>query len=254
MRYLRRRRVGNKSILRIVRGLVIIVPFISAAASAETKDAKTNDSKCESRKSKQEQTMTKKNDHLPPYVHIDVETCPNREVLREPAETITFPLSAENRKVAEILLEKFLNEENCAGLAAPQIGFGKRIIVYAIPEDTKNYRNDADEVVETRILINPEYEPVGDETVVDWEGCFSVANTYGEVPRYQEIRYRAYDTEGRKIEGIAQGFHARLLQHEIGHINGQLFIDLITPECRSGSLEEMRALRKAEMEAKKKRG
>ncbi|MBX9697524.1 MAG: peptide deformylase, partial [Alphaproteobacteria bacterium] len=161
-------------------------------------------------------------------------------------------LSKENRMVAEILLEKFQNEENCAGLAAPQIGFGKRIIVYAIPEDTKNYRNDADEIVEMRVLINPEYEPIGDVTVVDWEGCFSVANTCAEVPRFQEIRYKAYDMEGRKIEGIAKGFHARLLQHEIGHINGQLFIDLVTPGCRSGSLEEMRALRKAEFEAKKK--
>lgn len=197
--------------------------------------------------------MRKSNDHLPPYVHIDVETCPNREVLREPAETISFPLSKENRTIAEILLEKFLNEENCAGLAAPQIGFGKRIIAYAIPEDVKNYRHDAGEIVETRVLINPEYEPMGDATVVDWEGCFSVAHTYGEVPRFQKIRYTAYNMEGQKIEGVAEGFHARLLQHEIGHINGQLFIDLITPECRSGSLEEMRALREAEFKEKKKR-
>lgn len=232
----------------------MIMLFTSVTASAESECADTNAKKSESKKSKQEQTMTKKKDPLPPYVHIDLDTCPNREVLRNPAEIISFPLSAEDRKVAEILLEKFLNEENCAGLAAPQIGFGKRIIVYAIPEDIKNYRDDADEIVETRVLINPEYEPIGDAKVVDWEGCFSVASTYGEVPRYQKIRYRGYDMEGRKVEAVAQGFHARLLQHEIGHINGQLFIDLITPECRSGSLEEMRALRQAEFEHKKKRG
>lgn len=201
----------------------------------------------------QDTSMKKSAQNLPDYVHIDVEACALKHVLRDPAETVLFPLSEGDQKIVDILREKFLKEENCAGLAAPQIGFSKRIIVYAIPEDIKNYRLDSDEVVPTRVLINPGYEPMSDTKVKDWEGCFSVAHTCGEVPRYKEIRYWGYDEKGRKIEGVARGFHARLLQHEIGHINGELFIDLFTPDCRSGPLEEMRALRKKEFEAAQKR-
>lgn len=190
---------------------------------------------------------------LPDYVYTDVESCALRHVLRQSAQTITFPLSRDDRESMDMLVDKFMQEQNCAGLAAPQIGISKRIIVYAIPEEIKQFRLDADEVVDRRVLINPEYKPLTEEKVKDWEGCFSVAYTCGEVPRYKEIYYQGYDPEGVKVEGIARGFHARLLQHEIGHINGELFIDLVTPDCRVGPIDEMRALRAREFEEAKKR-
>lgn len=243
------RRPNKKCIiLSIALGAVcgVWAPLLSATDQKSPLKGQNNTTK-------EQDAIMKSRKKLPDYVHIDVETCTLKQVLREPSEEVSFPLSAEDQGIVDVLREKFLNEENCAGLAAPQIGFSKRIIVYAIPEEIKNYRLDSDEVVPTRVLINPAYEPLSETKVKDWEGCFSVAHTCGEVPRYKEIRYWGYDEKGNKIEGIARGFHARLLQHEIGHINGELFIDLFTSDCRSGPLEEMRAIRQKEFEEAKKR-
>lgn len=242
-------RPNNRIILSVALVAVcgVWTPLLSATDQKGLLKGQNNTTK------EQDAIMMSRSKKLPDYVHIDVETCPLKQVLRDPSAEVSFPLSVEDQEIVNVLREKFLNEENCAGLAAPQIGFSKRIIVYAIPEEIKNYRLDSDEVVLTRVLINPGYEPLSETKVKDWEGCFSVAHTCGEVPRYKEIRYWGYDERGHKIEGIARGFHARLLQHEIGHINGELFIDLFTPDCRSGPLEEMRVLRQKEFEEAKKR-
>lgn len=185
---------------------------------------------------------------LPTYVHIDDEKCENREVLRTRAQDIKFPLSEEDNNVVNQLVEKFGKEQNCAGLAAPQIGYGKRIIVFHVPEDVKSLRKDVYEIIPPTVLINPQYQPIGDGKTIDWEGCFSVKYTMGEVPRYTTIAYHGYDASGKQVEGVAKGFLARLIQHEIGHLNAELFIDLITKDCRSGPIEEMRALRLKERE------
>ena len=189
---------------------------------------------------------------LPNYVHIDDEKCENRDVLRVPAQVVKYPLSNEDKTVLNHLVEKFSKEETCAGLAAPQIGYEKRIIVFHVPEEYKSLRKDAHEIVPTTVLINPQYQPMGDEKTIDWEGCFSVKYTMGEVPRFSTIAYQDYDASGNKVEGIAKGFLARLIQHEVGHLNGELFIDLITKDCRSGPVEEMRALRLKEREEENK--
>ena len=185
---------------------------------------------------------------LPDYVHIDDENCKSRDVLRTPAQDIEFPLSDDNKTVLNQLMDKFGKEQNCAGLAATQIGYGKRIIVLHVPEDVKSLRKDVYEIVPPTVLFNPQYHPIGDEKTIDWEGCFSVKYTMGEVLRYTTIAYQGYDASGNKVEGIAKGFLARLIQHEIGHLNGELFIDLITKGCRNGPIEEMRALRLKERE------
>jgi len=186
---------------------------------------------------------------LPEYVQIDDVSSKNRDVLRTHAEEIQFPLSDEDKAIVDQLVFKFSNEQNCAGLAAPQIGYGKRIVVFHVSEDAKSLRKDVYETVPPIVLVNPQYHPVGSDKTIDWEGCFSVKLTMGEVPRYTTIAYQGYDTSGNKVEGIAKGFLARLIQHEVGHLNGELFIDLITKGCRSGPVEEMRAVRIKEREA-----
>lgn len=167
---------------------------------------------------------------FPSYVVINDPTSPNKDVLRRPAETVTFPLSQENKDIIAVLAKKFDKEENCAGLAAPQIGFNKRIIIFAVPDDPelKKWHPDLTETMKRTIWINPTYEPVGKEKSKDYEGCFSVHDLAGAIPRFKTIRYTAYTPEGQLVKGIAHGFLARVIQHEVDHINGKLFIDYVS--------------------------
>ncbi len=186
-----------------------------------------------------------------PYVVVNDENCQNLDILTSPAEAVKFPLTDEDREIAEQLIYQFRHEENCAGLAAPQIGFSKRIIIFSVPEDTKEHRVDAFDTIPETLLINPTYKPFGDKKSLDWEACFSVNDYGGEVERFTNIYYEGFDINGKKIKGQAKGFLARLIQHEIGHLNGQLFIHLLKPNARQGTLEEIRAIRRSEFKAKK---
>lgn len=169
---------------------------------------------------------------LPDYVVINDPKCEKKEVLRNPAETVTFPLTPETKKIIEQLEAKFDQEENIAGLAAPQVGFNKRIIVFAVYDDPeiKKFRHDLTDTMDKSIWINPSYTALSKDKSLDWEGCFSVDEFAGQVPRYTEISYEAWTPEGKKVTGTARGFLARLLQHEIDHINGKLFIDYLSKD------------------------
>jgi len=109
---------------------------------------------------------------------------------------------------------------NGAGLAAPQIAVSLRIVIFGISENPRY--PDADSVPET-VLINPEISIIGPERDSAWEGCLSVPHMRGLVPRYTSIRYRGYDTQGNLIEREAHGFHARVVQHEVDHLDGILY-------------------------------
>ena len=109
---------------------------------------------------------------------------------------------------------------NGAGLAAPQIAVPLRIVIFGI-SDNPRYP-DADSVPET-ILINPEISIIGTERESEWEGCLSVPHMRGLVPRYTSIRYRGCDMQGNVIEREAHGFHARVVQHEVDHLDGVLY-------------------------------
>jgi peptide deformylase len=186
---------------------------------------------------------------LPEYIQIDNEECHNRDVLRKSAPRVEFPLSDEDKTVLQQLVEKFKSEAKCAGLAAPQIGYSKQMIIFHVPESVKELRKDVFDEIPPTVLINPQYQPLSDEKTIDWEGCFSVKYIMAEVPRFTQIAYQGYDVSGNKIEKIAKGYLARVIQHEVGHLNGELFIDLITENCRSGPIEAMRALRLKEMKS-----
>ena len=109
---------------------------------------------------------------------------------------------------------------NGAGLAAPQIGEDLQLVIFGF-ERNERYP-DAPPVPQT-VLINPVIEPIGDERVDGWEGCLSVPGLRGVVPRFARSRYRGVDPQGRPIEREAEGFHARVVQHECDHLIGRLY-------------------------------
>ena len=109
---------------------------------------------------------------------------------------------------------------NGAGLAAPQIGVDLQLVIYGF--DRNERYPDAPTVPKT-VLINPTIEPIGDAEVDGWEGCLSVPGLRGVVPRWERIRYTGFDHQGQPIEREADGFHARVVQHECDHLIGRLY-------------------------------
>jgi peptide deformylase len=109
---------------------------------------------------------------------------------------------------------------NGAGLAAPQIGVDLALVIFGFKQNTRY--PEAPAVPET-VLINPVITPLGDEEEEGWEGCLSVPGLRGVVPRYARIRYSGFDPQGRPIEREAEGFHARVVQHECDHLLGKLY-------------------------------
>jgi peptide deformylase len=109
---------------------------------------------------------------------------------------------------------------NGAGLAAPQIGEDLQLVIFGF-ERNERYP-DAPPVPQT-VLLNPVIEPLGDDLVDGWEGCLSVPGLRGVVPRFARIRYRGVDPRGQPIDREADGFHARVVQHECDHLIGRLY-------------------------------
>ena len=109
---------------------------------------------------------------------------------------------------------------NGAGLAAPQIGVDLALVIFGFKQNTRY--PDAPPVPET-VLINPSITPLSDEEIEGWEGCLSVPGLRGVVPRFAHIRYSGFDPQGRRIEREAEGFHARVVQHECDHLLGKLY-------------------------------
>jgi peptide deformylase len=117
-------------------------------------------------------------------------------------------------------MEETMHHLDGAGLAAPQIGVGLRVVVFGF-EDNPRYP-DADSVPYT-VLINPVLTPLSDEIEEGWEGCLSVPGLRGLVPRWRHLRYTGFDPFGQRIERSVEGFHARVVQHECDHLDGILY-------------------------------
>lgn len=109
---------------------------------------------------------------------------------------------------------------NGAGLAAPQIGVSQRVVIFGVEA---NPRYPEVEPVPTTVLINPTLTFVGEEREDGWEGCLSVPGMRGLVSRHLHLRYSGFDAQGRPIERTASGFHARVVQHEVDHLDGILY-------------------------------
>jgi peptide deformylase len=110
--------------------------------------------------------------------------------------------------------------EDGAGIAAPQIGVGLQVVIFGVKHNPRY--PDAEEVPFTT-LVNPVIEPLTRDMEEDWEGCLSVPGMRGSVPRYTRIRYTGFDEYGARIERIAVGWHARVVQHECDHLRGVLY-------------------------------
>ena len=119
-----------------------------------------------------------------------------------------------------------MHEYQGVGLAAPQVHESLRLFVAGFPPSRERTDEDAEvERVPEMALINPEWRPDGRESVEEWEGCLSIPDIRGRVPRARRIVVRAYDRRGKPIELRAAGFTARVIQHESDHLDGVLFFD-----------------------------
>jgi peptide deformylase len=107
-----------------------------------------------------------------------------------------------------------------AGIAAPQIGVGLRVVIFEL-KDNPRYPDILP--VPYTVLVNPVLTPVGSEQQEGWEGCLSVPGLRGLVPRYRRLRYQGFDQYGNALDRTVEGFHARVVQHEVDHLDGVLF-------------------------------
>lgn len=125
---------------------------------------------------------------------------------------------------------------NGAGLAAPQIGVNLRVVIFGFEA---NPRYPDVEPVPITVLVNPELQPLSDETAEDWEGCLSVPGMRGLVPRFRRLRYSGFDQHGTHFMREVSDFHARVVQHECDHLDGVLYPRRIRDLTRFGFEEEL---------------
>ncbi len=161
-------------------------------------------------------------------------------VLGRPAEPVADPTAPEIMRLVADMAETLADADG-AGLAAPQVHVPLRLVMFRIPREREECGPDEDEVPLT-ILINPEIEPLSDETALGWEGCLSLPGMLGEVPRHVQIRYRGLGIDGAPVEREASGYHARVVQHECDHLDGILYPMRMDDLSRFGFVEEMRRL------------
>lgn len=133
------------------------------------------------------------------------------------------PVTAFNTPQLDALVQDLfdtMHAANGAGLAAPQIDEDIQVVIFGFASNQRY--PDAPPVPQT-VLCNPVIEPLSDAQEEGWEGCLSVPGLRGVVPRFTHIRYHGFDAQGRPIEREAQGFHARVVQHECDHLFGRLY-------------------------------
>ncbi len=135
-----------------------------------------------------------------------------------PSEPVT-DFGAELQTLVDDLWDT-MEANDGAGLAAPQIGVNRRVVVFRVDE---NPRYPDVKPVPPTVLVNPVIEPLGEDTENGWEGCLSLPGLRGQVPRYRRIRYSGVDEHGRGFEREVEGFHARVAQHECDHLDGILY-------------------------------
>lgn len=129
--------------------------------------------------------------------------------------------SPDVQRLIDDMLET-MEDHDGAGLAAPQVHVPRRIVIYGVRANPRY--PDAEEIPLT-VLVNPRITPLGPDQVEDWEGCLSVPDLRGQVPRFARVRVEAYARDGRRLRFDAQDFHARVVQHECDHLDGAVYLD-----------------------------
>lgn len=165
-------------------------------------------------------------------------------VLRAPASPVPDPASPEIQRLVRDMVET-MEDADGAGLAAPQVHVPLRLVIFHVPADREDPEDapdaaDDDAGVPLTILMNPVIEPLTEEQDMGWEGCLSVPGLVGAVPRFTKIRYRGVTLGGEPIDRIAEGFHARVVQHECDHLDGILYPQRMTDLSLLMFREEMK--------------
>ena len=127
-----------------------------------------------------------------------------------------------------------MHHANGAGLAAPQIGVDLQVVIFGFGQ---NERYPDEPSVPETVLINPTITTVSQDMEEGWEGCLSVPGMRGIVNRFSMIRYHGFDQYGQPIDRVAEGFHARVVQHECDHLIGKLYPMRITDFTKFGFTE-----------------
>lgn len=144
-------------------------------------------------------------------------------ILRRPAEPV--PVKAIRKLDFQRLIDDMIEtmrENSGVGLAAPQVHEPVQIFVV---EAQKGSRETGEPDTPLTVLINPRVTPATDEVVEDWEGCLSIPDIRGRVTRSVEIKVKALDRTGKEVSFAAKDFFARVIQHEVDHLEGVLFLD-----------------------------
>lgn len=128
--------------------------------------------------------------------------------------------SPELQRLIDDMVETMYEYEG-VGLAAPQVHVGLRLAVLEVPASERRSRR----ALPLTVLINPRVTPLGEETETGWEGCLSIPDLRGEVPRFARLRLAALDRHGEPFEIEAEGFPARVIQHECDHLEGRVYLD-----------------------------
>ena len=140
-------------------------------------------------------------------------------MLRRRADEVTDPVAPEVRRLIEDMIET-LRDANGLGLAAPQVHVPLRLAIFHVPGERAE---GEDEPLPLTVILNPEIEALTEERKLGMEGCLSVPDIRGLVPRFTHVRYRGLDPGGVPIEREATGLHARVVQHEFDHLDGILY-------------------------------
>jgi peptide deformylase len=151
-------------------------------------------------------------------------------LLRQVAQPVAVFDPAQMRELLTDM-EDTMRAMSGAGIAAPQIGVSLRVVIFEMLENPR-YPHVAP--IPFTVLINPRLEPLGQEMEEGWEGCLSVPGLRGVVPRYRRLHYSGLDAQGQPFERTVEGFHARVVQHEVDHLDGILFPQRIEDLTRFG--------------------
>ena len=143
-------------------------------------------------------------------------------VLRQPANAIDPAQIGHSdlQRLVDDMIDTMVDYEGI-GLAAPQVFQSLRLIVLGVPDAEP----EDEQAIPITVLFNPEFTSMSEESASGWEGCLSIPEIRGVVPRSTSVAVRAFDREGEAIEFTAHDFFARVLQHEVDHLNGVLFLD-----------------------------
>jgi peptide deformylase len=163
-------------------------------------------------------------------------------LLRGPAEPVADPTTPAIAHLIANMAETMADAPG-VGLAAPQVHVPLRVVVFYVPTgraDDPSAREGAPAgPVPLTALINPKIEPLTDEMKDGWEACLSIPGLTGLVPRFRRIRYDGFAPDGRRIERVAEGFHARVVQHECDHLDGILYPQRMADLGTLGFVEEL---------------